>query len=1147
VRVTFINNISCNTFKSFIMSEQGTIRAKYIDISNSGEITFGDNIHIGTDSGTNMLTLSGTSKTTAMGQAVENIPSLTTPWVSRDTTSLNYYFTSIAYSSKGTNANNANTYIAIAPTLSGTGNDQMIASIDGGTTWMNEDTGFGTFNYWIKIVWIDVLPGFMAVSSGPSTNNRLMYKPFNGSWTSQSIGTTAGCWSSITACQAGSIYNNVLYTAVRADSATQTASSIGNHTTWGVASYPAGVSGYFNDILSVPEIGYFCAVGGGGAIVTYTQSQNWVQRRYGTTPLIPSSASASGVTATVVFGSAPALLPGQTIWVQGFGIPQYNGVFQVLTVVGNNITYTVPVSGLGVPTVGVIFGSTSPTSPATTVLSTQNITIASFELPVNDTTGFPTNGTLSVVTTASSPQTVTYTGIAGSPIRFTGCVAGGTFTTNAGSAVTLRVNVNVSSHNWVSIAWSPSLRLLAVVSATGTDTTHQIATSPDGVSWKLRSTPVNNPWSNICWSSEANMFIAIAPSGTNRIMQSSDGIVWKASASVVQNEWRAITSGHTSSLVFPYLPKIVAVSSTGTNNRVMTSNVSLTSSIVPTTYTSNSMALGVGPEAKESNSLALSSGASARFSFEWNMLRNESGSVYTTNNNYRAIAWSPSLSLFVAIADAGDANMGVHYRVATSLDGRFWNSAATTPTNFISGTGIAWSPLLNIFVAVQTALNSALSTYMSSPDGVTWSINGFSGAPTTPHNNIMWCNELTMFVACGVNTISTSRNGFFWTDRTVPAQTWNNVAWSPELGIFAAIAITGTQTQRVITSPDGITWTAQTIPNVTSDWYDICWSSELRMFAACATSNTSLNAIMISYDGKTWYMQSTSGNGSAFSKIIWISDAGIFLAIGSAGNNKIIYSRDGINWLDSYFPISTLRGFSLTYAPELKRVVTWAGLGFGFSYADVVNINTFASSQRSIAIGAGAQASDDGSIAIGTNVIANKPNGLFINHRVVGPEQIRPCGWIPGTNELVEWIPYYCDLVPANGGNMPNNADLAFAIVSDPYNMSVTGAPPLNFGGARGIRIPVSGIYSVMCKYQLNPNTNWTNWGLTMMVNQADSGVSHTTILVNAGAIYNQINTIATVQYFNTGDLITMRSSNDNIAIFMTFTTNGSFRVARLR
>ncbi|MDO9542684.1 MAG: hypothetical protein Q7J98_10220, partial [Kiritimatiellia bacterium] len=72
---------------------------------------------------------------------------------------------------------------------------------------------------------------------------------------------------------------------------------------------------------------------------------------------------------------------------------------------------------------------------------------------------------------------------------------------------------------------------------------------------------------------------------------------------------------------------------------------------------------------------------------------------------------------------------------------------------------------------------------------------------------------------------------------------WTSVCWSPELGLFCAVANTGTG-NRVMTSPDGITWTSRT-PAANKMWLSVCWSPERGLFCAVAIS-VSGNDVMTS-------------------------------------------------------------------------------------------------------------------------------------------------------------------------------------------------------------------------------------------------------------------------------------------------------------
>ena len=73
---------------------------------------------------------------------------------------------------------------------------------------------------------------------------------------------------------------------------------------------------------------------------------------------------------------------------------------------------------------------------------------------------------------------------------------------------------------------------------------------------------------------------------------------------------------------------------------------------------------------------------------------------------------------------------------------------------------------------------------------------------------------------------------------------WYSVCWSAELSLFVAVAYTGTG-NRVMTSPDGITWTARTSA-ADNAWRAVCWSPELSLFVAVADSGTG-NRVMTAY------------------------------------------------------------------------------------------------------------------------------------------------------------------------------------------------------------------------------------------------------------------------------------------------------------
>ncbi len=176
------------------------------------------------------------------------------------------------------------------------------------------------------------------------------------------------------------------------------------------------------------------------------------------------------------------------------------------------------------------------------------------------------------------------------------------------------------------------------------------------------------------------------------------------------------------------------------------------------------------------------------------------------------------------------------------ITSRAWTIRTSAANN--AWRAIAWSPELGLFAAVAT--DGTGNRVMTSPDGITWTIR--TSAADNQWFAIAWSPELGLFVAMAAtgtgNRVMTSPDGITWTIRTSAADnSWFGIAWSPELGLFVAVAATGTG-NRVMTSPDGITWTIRTSA-ADNQWLAIAWSPELGLFAAVANSGTG-NRVMTS-------------------------------------------------------------------------------------------------------------------------------------------------------------------------------------------------------------------------------------------------------------------------------------------------------------
>jgi len=128
------------------------------------------------------------------------------------------------------------------------------------------------------------------------------------------------------------------------------------------------------------------------------------------------------------------------------------------------------------------------------------------------------------------------------------------------------------------------------------------------------------------------------------------------------------------------------------------------------------------------------------------------------------------------------------------------------------------------------------------------------------YDSIAWwsvCYGNGVFVAVagdGANQVMTSTDGIRWTARTPSvANYWRYVCYGN--GLFVAVATNGTNT-RVMTSPDGITWTTRT-SGANNTWSCVCYGANLYIAISVTGSG---NRVMTSPDGITWTARTSAGD-----------------------------------------------------------------------------------------------------------------------------------------------------------------------------------------------------------------------------------------------------------------------------------------------
>lgn len=164
-----------------------------------------------------------------------------------------------------------------------------------------------------------------------------------------------------------------------------------------------------------------------------------------------------------------------------------------------------------------------------------------------------------------------------------------------------------------------------------------------------------------------------------------------------------------------------------------------------------------------------------------------------------------------------------------------------------------------------------------------------------------WSHDLGLFAVVGTsgtgNRVITSPDGVTWTSRTSAADiTWNDICWHDEIDLFVAVGEGGSAATQVMTSPDGITWTSRTAA-ADRNWEGVCYSPDLNLFVAVANSGAAAGMVMTSPDGINWTSR-TASIVRGWNKVCWADTLTLFVAVGATNSqtNDVMTSPDGINW-----------------------------------------------------------------------------------------------------------------------------------------------------------------------------------------------------------------------------------------------------------
>jgi gliding motility-associated-like protein len=638
--------------------------------------------------------------------------------------------------------------------------------------------------------------------------------------------------------------------------------------------------------------------------------------------------------------------------------------------------------------------------------------------------------------------------------------------------VTWTIRNSAANTSWSSVQYGNGLWVAVASSGTG----NRVMTSPDGITWTSQTSAADNNWTSVAYGN--SLWVAVASSGTgNRVMTSPDGIIWTARTSAADNNWYGIAYGN---------GMWVAVAISGVGNRVMTSpdGIIWTARATPTDATRQSVAFGNGLF------VAVNTGGTGN-----RVITSPDGITWTLRNTNANRPWegvAHGNGRFVAVANGGTPQL------MTSDDGISWTIRDLTDGIVPRGLrSVAFGSGAFVAVAANLAVGGT-NAVIRSTDGVAWTEHG---------GNAISLVSVTygggQFVAVGSNattasqTVMTSTDGITWATQTAHAGIWHGVTYGRDAngnGLYVAVSNGADElvlpfTQRVMTSPDGVTWTLQTTPTypnvvggaTTADWRIVAYGSG--RFVASALNGG--GRLMSSTDGVNWTLIGGSeGTGKGWRNVTYVP--GQFVAVSSDDSDaQIGTSADGVNWTYTAAPAShgwrsttygNGRVVSVGTLGESQRVMTreWAftmavnagnsqSAPFGTAVATAPSVIVRDASNNPVAnVGVTFSVASGGGSLTGSTAVTDV-NGIA----TVGSWTI---GAVPGTNTLTATVD---------------------GLTGSPLTFTATGTGPatqlslntpadLTAGGSRAA-------YTVT---RLDANNNATTVGGALTVNLSVTGTS---------------------------------------------------------
>ena len=268
----------------------------------------------------------------------------------------------------------------------------------------------------------------------------------------------------------------------------------------------------------------------------------------------------------------------------------------------------------------------------------------------------------------------------------------------------------------------------------------------------------------------------------------------------------------------------------GPNSYISSNGITWTSSIIDALNSYSSVVWSPKLGLFCASGYITSTGATGKIAYSYDGI-SWTNATYNTPiiERIRSIAWSPDVNMFVAVT-YNNTTTAISY----SFDGINWTSYGGTP-NF---TRVIWVSSIKLFIAITTAgtiklINTGSNTTIDSIVNTYYRLTDINGSTAT---ELVYSHELGIILAYGPDVMFTSFDGYTWKmNDDIPFTGTISCTWSAELGIFCVIDTN----KSVYTSNDGFNWTGP-ITTISQAFTptSMCWSPDLSIFCCAPGSST---------------------------------------------------------------------------------------------------------------------------------------------------------------------------------------------------------------------------------------------------------------------------------------------------------------------